>query len=118
MPRWAGPHDVSEAGIWHAVRTAIPKIDTDQDLTMLSGPVPMESAAPGLRGENRPYRNGAAAAGEVTPAHGGQITIRLDRRTYSSMLGQASLPGTVTLPWWRNRTRYEYANQAGARSAR
>jgi len=29
---------VGDADIWHAVRTAIRKIDTDDDLTMLIGP--------------------------------------------------------------------------------
>jgi len=41
--------------------------------------------------------------------HGNQITIRLDRRTYSPVLRQADLP-TVTVPWWGNRTlNYEFA---------
>lgn len=30
-------HRVSDADIWHAVRTAIRKIDMDDDLTMLIG---------------------------------------------------------------------------------
>jgi hypothetical protein len=41
---------------------------------------------------------------------GSQITIRLNRRTYSPILRQASLPQTITVPWWGGRTlRYEYA---------
>jgi hypothetical protein len=36
--------------------------------------------------------------------------IRLNRRTYSPILRQASLPETITVPWWEGRTlRYEYA---------
>jgi hypothetical protein len=39
----------------------------------------------------------------------GQTTIRLTRRTYSPVLRQASLPDTITVPWWQGRTlRYQY----------
>jgi len=39
----------------------------------------------------------------------GQTTIRLTRRTYSPILRQASLPETITVPWWDGRTlRYQY----------
>ena len=39
----------------------------------------------------------------------GQTTIRLNRRTYSPILRQASLPETITVPWWGGRTlRYQY----------
>jgi hypothetical protein len=39
-----------------------------------------------------------------------EIVIRLNRRTYSPTLRQASLPETITVPWWDGRTlRYEYA---------
>ena len=34
----ARKHGVDDADIWHAVRTAIRKIDMDDDLTMLIGP--------------------------------------------------------------------------------
>lgn len=34
----ARKHGVSDADIWHAVRTATRKIDLDDDLTMLIGP--------------------------------------------------------------------------------
>jgi hypothetical protein len=34
----ARKHGVSDADIWHALRTAIRKIDMDDDLTMLIGP--------------------------------------------------------------------------------
>jgi hypothetical protein len=38
-----------------------------------------------------------------------QTTIRLARRTYSPILRQASLPETITVPWWSGRTlRYQY----------
>ena len=39
-----------------------------------------------------------------------QTTIRLARRTYSPILRQATLPETITVPWWGGRTlRYQYA---------
>jgi hypothetical protein len=48
--------------------------------------------------------------GGIIENHDSQITIRLNRRTYSPILRQASLPKTVTVPWWGDRTlRYEYA---------
>ena len=38
-----------------------------------------------------------------------QTTIRLARRTYSPVLRQASLPETITVPWWGGQTlRYQY----------
>jgi hypothetical protein len=38
-----------------------------------------------------------------------QTTIRLARRTYSPILRQATLPDTITVPWWGGRTlRYQY----------
>jgi hypothetical protein len=37
----------------------------------------------------------------------GQTTIRLNRRTYSPILGQASLPETITVPWWEGRADLE-----------
>jgi len=41
---------------------------------------------------------------------GQEIIVRLNRRTYSPVLRQASLPTTITVPWWGRRTlRYEYA---------
>jgi hypothetical protein len=50
------------------------------------------------------------STGGTITSHGDQITIRLNRRTYSPVLRQASLPETITVPWWGNRTlRYEYA---------
>jgi len=36
----ARKHGVGDADVWHAVRTAIRKIDMDDDLTMLIGPAP------------------------------------------------------------------------------
>jgi hypothetical protein len=40
----------------------------------------------------------------------GQTTVRLARRTYSPILRQASLPDTITVPWWGGRIlRYQYA---------
>jgi hypothetical protein len=48
--------------------------------------------------------------GGIIENHDGHITIRLARRTYSPVLRQASLPETITVPWWGGRTlRYEYA---------
>ncbi len=41
--------------------------------------------------------------------HNSQITIRLNRRTYSPVLRQANLPETIAVPWWGGRTlRYQY----------
>ena len=47
--------------------------------------------------------------GGIIENHRGQTTIRLTRRTYSPVLRQASLPETITVPWWGGRTlRYQY----------
>jgi hypothetical protein len=47
--------------------------------------------------------------GGIIENHRGQTTIRLSRRTYSPVLRQASLPETITVPWWDGRTlRYQY----------
>jgi hypothetical protein len=47
--------------------------------------------------------------GGIIEHHRGQTTIRLARRTYSPVLRQASLPETITVPWWGGRTlRYHY----------
>jgi hypothetical protein len=46
----------------------------------------------------------------IITTHHDQITVRLDRRTYSPVLRQASLPEATNVPWWDGRTlRYEYA---------
>jgi Transposase DDE domain group 1 len=42
--------------------------------------------------------------GGIIENHRGQTTIRLSRRTYSPILRQASLPDTITVPWWEGRT--------------
>ncbi|HWM99409.1 MAG TPA: hypothetical protein VNO54_20395 [Streptosporangiaceae bacterium] len=48
--------------------------------------------------------------GGIITSDGNQITVRLNRRTYSPVLRQAALPQTITVPWWEGRTlRYEYA---------
>jgi hypothetical protein len=40
---------------------------------------------------------------------GPEIVVHLNRRTYSPVLRQASLPKTITVPWWGGRTlRYQY----------
>jgi hypothetical protein len=50
------------------------------------------------------------STGGIITSHGNQITVRLNRRTYSPVLRQATLPETVTVPWWGGRTlRYQYA---------
>jgi len=50
-----------------------------------------------------------AASGTILN-HGPEIVVRLNRRTYSPILRQATLPETITVPWWDGRTlRYEYA---------
>jgi hypothetical protein len=50
------------------------------------------------------------STGGTITTHRDQITVTLNRRTYSPVLRQASLPETITVPWWQGRTlRYEYA---------
>jgi hypothetical protein len=50
------------------------------------------------------------STGGIIENRGAEIVIRLNRRTYSPILRQASLPETTTVPWWAGRTlRYEYA---------
>jgi hypothetical protein len=50
------------------------------------------------------------STGGIITTHGDQITIRLNRRTYSPVLRQSGLPQTITVPWWDSRAlRYEYA---------
>jgi hypothetical protein len=44
-----------------------------------------------------------STAGIITSRHD-QITITLNRRTYSPVLRQATLPETITVPWWGGRT--------------
>jgi Transposase DDE domain group 1 len=47
--------------------------------------------------------------GGIIENRGPEIVIRLNRRTYSPVLRQASLPETITVPWWGSRTlRYQY----------
>jgi hypothetical protein len=49
------------------------------------------------------------STGGIIENRGDQITVRLSRRTYSPILRQASLPGTISVPWWGGRTlRYQY----------
>lgn len=52
----ARKHGMGDADIWHAVRTAIRKIDMDDDLTMLIGPArdgaPLEIGVLDLNGED------------------------------------------------------------------
>jgi transposase len=43
------------------------------------------------------------STGGVILNHGNQITVQLDRRTYSPVLRQADLPA-VEVPWWGGRT--------------
>ena len=48
--------------------------------------------------------------GGIIETRGRQITVRLNRRTYSPILRQATLPETFTVPWCEGRTlRYECA---------
>ena len=47
--------------------------------------------------------------GGIILNRGPEIVLRLNRRTYSPVLRQASLPETINVPWWGGRTlRYEY----------
>jgi hypothetical protein len=54
--RRARKHGVAEEDIWHAVRTALRKIDMDDDLTMLIGPArdgtPLELGVLDISGED------------------------------------------------------------------
>jgi hypothetical protein len=48
--------------------------------------------------------------GGIILNRGPEIIVRLNRRTYSPILRQATLPETITVPWWGGRTlRYQYA---------
>jgi transposase-like protein len=42
------------------------------------------------------------SSGTIT-THGDQVTVRIDRRAYSPVLRQATLPPDTTVPWWHNR---------------
>jgi transposase-like protein len=42
------------------------------------------------------------SSGTITTA-GDQITVRIDRRAYSPVLRQATLPADTTVPWWHGR---------------
>jgi transposase-like protein len=42
------------------------------------------------------------SAGTITTSND-QITVHIDRRAYSPVLRQASLPADTTVPWWNNR---------------
>ena len=42
------------------------------------------------------------SSGTITTS-GDQITVRIDRRAYSPVLRQASLPTDTTIPWWHGR---------------
>jgi transposase-like protein len=42
------------------------------------------------------------SSGTITTG-GNQITVRIDRRAYSPVLRQASLPPDTTVPWWHGR---------------
>jgi hypothetical protein len=42
------------------------------------------------------------SSGTITTS-GDQITVRIDRRAYSPVLRQASLPTDTTIPWWHDR---------------
>ena len=47
--------------------------------------------------------------GGIIENHRSEIVVRISRRTYSPALRQASLPETITVPWWGGRTlRYHY----------
>ncbi len=49
------------------------------------------------------------STGGIIENRGNEIMIRLNRRTYSPVLRQATLPETITVPWWGGRTlRYHY----------
>jgi transposase len=39
----------------------------------------------------------------IITVNGDQVTVRIDRRAYSPVLRQASLPADTTVPWWHGR---------------
>jgi len=48
--------------------------------------------------------------GGIILTRGHETVARRNRRPYSPVLRQASLPETISVPWWEGRTlRYEYA---------
>ena len=103
----------SSAGqCWRSVRSTRASHGSATDLR--PGPHSLHSAAPPparLRHSHpdtlhRRFLN----TGGIIETHGRQITVRLNLRTYSPILRQATLPETITVPWWEDRTlRYEYA---------
>jgi hypothetical protein len=49
------------------------------------------------------------SSGTITTT-GNQISVRIDRRAYSPVLRQASLPPDTTVPWWNNhRLHFEFS---------
>ncbi len=70
----ARKHGVSDADIWHALRTAIRKIDMDDDLTMLIGPArdgtPLEIGVLDLNGEDPVVTTRCACAPSSTRSSG------------------------------------------------
>ncbi len=47
--------------------------------------------------------------GEII-SHGDSITVKINRRAYSPVLREASLPGDTAVPWWNGRQlRFEFA---------
>jgi hypothetical protein len=50
----------------------------------------------------RPAGPGQPSAGTISLS-GDQVTVRIDRRAYSPVLRQASLPPDTTIPRWHGR---------------
>jgi len=49
------------------------------------------------------------SSGTITTT-GDQVTVRIDRRAYSPVLRQASLPPDTTIPWWHGqRLHFEFS---------
>jgi hypothetical protein len=65
---------------------------------------------PALSEERDTLQRRFLSTGGIILNRGPEIIVRLNRRTYSAVLRQASLPETITVPWWEGRTlRYKYA---------
>jgi hypothetical protein len=76
----------------------VPLADTDRGERANSSP-----PEPAIGVDVAPEQRGQSAAGA------GQITVRPSWRAYSPVLRQASLPKTITVPWWGGHTlRYQY----------
>jgi hypothetical protein len=96
-----------------ALAGAVPlNVDLDVVLSVLAHTVcaALRRGRPGYHAAATTLQRRFLHTGGIITSHGGQITVRLDRRTYSPVLRQASLSETITVSWWGGRAlHYEYA---------